>query len=366
MSLYVPGPRANGVSGALAVFMLLMLVSGTMNTLLMKFMVMQKVPQGPGARSTGFDHPFFQSLLMMIGESLCLIAYFCTRRKQDSAEASGAPKGVFMVACLLDWTATTLVNMAYALIPASVVQMTRGAIVIFTCLFSVLFLRRRQHGYHAAGVLLVFLGITLVSLSAFFDPVAAATSEAPKHSDAVVSRRLFGIALCVGAQVFQASMLVYEEKIMSRYSVPPLQVVGLEGVCGIVVGLGLLTFLNIFELESTPAAFYQMAHSQPLMMAVTGSVFSIAIFNYSGVTVTQQASAVARSTVDVSRTILIWAAELLLRWNTFNVIQLFGFAILAVGTLLYNRLIVVPALEPPEEAKAVLGGEAPSKARGEA
>merc|ERR1719436_995500 len=139
----------------------------------MKFMVVQQVPTGPGAPKQGFEHPYFQSLLMMIGEFLCLIAFFLAKTiKRDGEETNvqNAPKHVFMVACLLDWTATTLVNMAYVLIAASVVQMTRGAIVIFTCLFSVIFLGRRQHGYHIAGVSLVFLGITFVSLSAFVNP----------------------------------------------------------------------------------------------------------------------------------------------------------------------------------------------------
>merc|ERR1719293_243949 len=104
-----------------------------------------------------------------MGEFLCLIAYY-TSKKADVTKDSSAPKYIFMIACLLDWTATTLVNMAYVLIAASIVQMTRGAIVIFTCLLSVVFLGRRQQRFHIVGVALVFLGITLVSLSAFINP----------------------------------------------------------------------------------------------------------------------------------------------------------------------------------------------------
>jgi drug/metabolite transporter (DMT)-like permease len=325
----------------------MMLISGTANTLLMKFMVMQKVPTGPTALSTGFDHPYFQSLLMMIGEFLCLIAYRFTQKPQDSCKVHDAPTHIFLVASCLDWTATTLVNMAYVVIAASVVQMTRGAIVIFTCLISVVFLGRRQHRYHIVGVMLVFLGITLVSLSTFMNPEQA---DAQRTSSA---SKIFGIGLCIGAQVFQASMLVYEEKIMSQYPVPPLQVVGMEGACGMAVGVILLSCLNMQGIESTPAALYQMSHSAPLLFAVIASIFSIAIFNFSGVTVTKQASAVARSTIDVSRTIIIWAIELTLGWNSFSFYELAGFFVLALGTLLYNRLIVVQCLEPPKEASPI-------------
>jgi len=332
-------------------FMLIMLVSGAFNTLLMKFMVMQKVPMAPGAAGEGFDQPYFQTLLMMIGEFLCLLAYYATRGESDKVNSADVPKSIFAFACLFDWTATTLVNMAYVCIPASVVQMTRGAIVIFTCVLSVLFLGRRQHKYHIVGVALVAVGITLVSLSTFFNPAHIASA-----SSVSTWTKLFGIGLCLGAQIFQASMLVYEEKIMSKYTVPPLMVVGMEGMFGIMFGLVLLSGLNAMHIENTAGAVYQITHSKPLLTAVIGSIFSIAFFNFSGVTVTQKASAVARSTIDVSRTIIIWAVELSMGWNTFNTLQLAGFFVLALGTMIYNRLITFEFLDThsPDELTAIL------------
>merc|ERR1719345_416264 len=106
-------------------------------------------------------------------------------------------------------------------------------------------------------------------------------------------------------------------------------------------------------MENTPAAFYQMTHSTPLMIACVASVFSIAFFNYAGVTVTQKASAVARSTIDCSRTIIIWAVELMVGWNVFSWLQLAGFVVLAIGTMLYNRIIIVTAFDPLPESGAL-------------
>merc|ERR1719171_3468596 len=104
-------------------------------------------------------------------------------------------------------------------------------------------------------------------------------------------------------------------------------------------------------IEDTSVAVYQMSSSKVLGLVIVASIFSIMIFNFSGVTVTQKASATARSTLDVSRTIIIWAVELLLGWNKFNWLQLAGFVLVAAGTLIYNRLIVISFLDPPEEAK---------------
>jgi len=332
------------------VFMLIMLISGACNTLLMKFMVMQKVPLSAGGEGVGFDQPYFQTLLMMVGEFLCLCVYYAKGR-DPNVNLAEIPKSIFAFACLFDWTATTLVNMAYMCLPASIIQMTRGAIVIFTCFLSVFFLGRRQYRYHLAGVGLVAVGITLVSLSTFMNP--AHSTAVPTVDTISNSVKLFGIGLCLTAQIFQASMIVYEEKIMSKYTVPPLLVVGMEGTFGIIFGVILLSILNFMHYENTPGAIYQIGHSKPLMMAVIGSIFSIAFFNFSGVTVTQKASAVARSTIDVSRTIIIWAVELSMGWNSFNLLQLVGFFVLAIGTMLYNRLITFQVLDvdTPEAAE---------------
>merc|ERR1719198_2553263 len=330
----------------------MMLISGACNTLLMKFMVIQQVPTGAGKAAAGFEHPFLQTLFMMIGEVLCLGAFFMSLRKQASAarQATSVPSWIFLVPCMCDWTATTLVNMAYVMIPASVIQMTRGAIVIFTCAMSMVFLGRRQHVYHGVGVGLVVVGITLVSLSALLTPHGESTAGPLGYGSGV---KVLGLSLCIFAQVFQASMIVYEEKIMHGFSVPPLQVVGMEGLFGIGIGIVLLSVVNGMGYESTSTALYQMSASKMLVATVIASIFSIAIFNYSGVTVTQKASATARSTIDVSRTILIWAVELLLGWNTFSWLQLGGFVLVACGTLLYNRLVVIQWFEPPVEAESL-------------
>merc|ERR1719486_783249 len=124
---------------------------------------------------------------------MCLGVYNYIRsdsEKKSDTSASQAPAWVFLVPCACDWTATTLVNGAFIFLPASVIQMTRGAIVLFTCLFSIVFLGRRQEKFHLLGVFLVFLGIAIVSFSAF-------------EFTAGVMGTMLGIALCVGGQVFQ-------------------------------------------------------------------------------------------------------------------------------------------------------------------
>jgi len=326
----------------LAPFMGVMLITGTANTILMKYMCTKEVPTGPHAAAVGFDHPFFQTVLMMIGELLCLGAFYASRKSVKKDEKS-VPAWVFLVPCACDWSATTLVNASYMFLAASVVQMTRGAIVIFTCAFSMIFLGRRQEKFHFLGVMLVAMGLTIVSLSALHKggPVVLGSN----------SHVLTGLAFTIGAQIFQASMLVYEEKVMKHadYHVEPMQMVGMEGFWGCIIGVFLLIGLNITGIEDSRGAIYQMTSSMPLAISIIGSIFSIAFFNWSGVTVTQKASATARSTIDSSRTILIWVVELALHWNKFNAEQMLGFVFLASGTMIYNQIIVLPGMRDKEK-----------------
>jgi drug/metabolite transporter (DMT)-like permease len=339
--------------------MVVMLISGTCNTILMKHQTNQVLPETPGGKPQPFDHPYIQTMFMMIGELACLAIFYAFLKKNAASSKKGvstdnsfftnwSQKSLFILPVLCDMTATTLVNMAFLKIPASVVQMTRGMIVFFTCLFSVIFLGRKQHGYHLVGVALVCAGITLVGYSQLN---GLDTASAAFH--AIV----FGITLCVVAQAFQASMLVVEEKVLHDYSVEPLLAVGLEGFFGVAILSVVIPYMCYMPdpvtgdpAESVSGAFHQMSLSPILTLSVVASIFSIAFFNVSGITVTKEASAVARSTIDCSRTILVWGLELSFGWARFNAWQLIGFVLLATGTMLYNRILPVPGfLEAPEE-----------------
>lgn len=327
-------------------FMLLMLLAGTVNILLLKFQHMQMVPTSEGAAPVPFDHPWFQAGLMMVGELMCLFIYLGTRTREDVEVAQKVPKTVFLVPCCCDIVATALFCMGLGFIAASVAQMCRGTIVLFVCAMSVVFLGRRQFPYHLAGVALVTVGIGFVALSALLGDRSGGHSAAS-------TRMLVGILLVIFAQLFQASMFVYEEKIMSQYVVRPLQVVGMEGLYGVGISALILSVLHTSGHADTPGAIYQIMHSHVLLASVLGSIIAVAFFNFAGATVTQRSSAVARTTIKMSSTILIWLVELTLGWNTFSFLQLFGFVLVAMGTLLYNRIFVVQSLEPSADSASL-------------
>lgn len=110
-------------------------------------------------------------------------------------------------------------------------------------------------------------------------------------------------------------------------------------------GTGTLTALCNFDyLENSAYAFKQMAGNPTIIWLSLGMMASIACFNVFGITTTKIASASQRSTIDTSRTLIIWIFSCLLGLEDFHYQSIFGFIFLVFGTLLYNEIIVLPIM----------------------
>lgn len=151
-----------------------------------------------------------------------------------------------------DIAGTTLMNVGLLFVAASIYQMTRGALVLFVGLFSVLFLRRRLHLYQWSALFIVVLGVAVVGLSgALFSgesghDITQDGSATDAASRALMQARdvartpeavqaIIGVLLIAAAQIFTATQFVLEEWILENYAMEPIHVVGWEGVFGFLV-----------------------------------------------------------------------------------------------------------------------------------
>jgi len=64
-----------------------------------------------------------------------------------------------------------------------------------------------------------------------------------------------------------------------------------------------------------------------------GNLFSIAFFNFAGVSVTKELSSTTRMVLDNARTIVIWAVSLAVKWEIFHPLPILGFILLVAGML---------------------------------
>ena len=224
-----------------------------------------------------------------------------------------------------DITGTTLMNVGLLFVAASIYQMTRGALVLFVGLFSVLFLHRKLYVYQWSALFIVVLGVALVGLAGAIAPNPQAQ---PKPQSLVQTALLavramvedikvqahtsealytvIGVLMIAAAQIFTATQFVLEEWMLEQYALEPLKVVGWEGIFGFivtVVGMIILHFAigrtekgknGYFDAEE---GWREVTHYRAIAVSSVLIMISIGGFNFFGLYVTRTVSATARSTI---------------------------------------------------------------------
>jgi drug/metabolite transporter (DMT)-like permease len=385
------------------------------------------------AKRKNFEQPVIQTLQMFVGESGCwlvvFISYLFSRFVTKSstayepldtedtrepllqedieapADATNMPAKPFadtehagqrlplkgwkilllaLPACC-DIAGTTLMNVGLLFVAASIYQMTRGALVLFVGLFSVIFLKRHMGAFKWASLFIVVAGVAVVGLAGALEnkkatvPGTAPGSDPPsmgelRHQmargtihmirDAAKSvvataqehsaaQTIIGMLLIAGAQIFTASQFVIEESIMAKYELDPLATVGWEGVFGFsvtAIGMVILHFA-VGRTDAGRGGYFdakeglsQVFQHRAIAASSLLTMVSIGGFNFFGLSVTRTVSATARSTIDTCRTLFIWVVSLGLGWETFKWLQVVGFGLLVYGTMLFNEIIQPPTV----------------------
>lgn len=341
------------------VFLALLLVTcGSINTISTKWTDKIKSYGKDDKTLREFNHPFVQACIMFMGEFLCVVVFkilFCRlQRKNDGSEDQHTlTKGnrnfsqfILMPPAMCDLIATSTMYVGLTLTYASSFQMLRGSVIIFVALFSKIFLGRQLGSRRWIGILFIATGLAIVGVSDMLS----------NDNKGDTTKILIGDCLIVLAQIITATQMTYEEKYVGSLNIPSLQAVGWEGIFGFVVLSILLVPMyfihvpSVFSnnprgvLEDAIDAFYMIKHNYLLLVPITGTVFSIAFFNFAGISVTKEISATTRMVLDSIRTIVIWSVSLAIGWQNFHPLQLLGFASLLFGMCIYNDIIVMRPL----------------------
>ena len=362
-------------------FMLLLLTTGSINT------IANKLQQSTEALKIKYKgHQKFITFCMFNGELLCLLFYWLKEGRfkknvksekliQSEKEKKQPKIWYFLFPALFDIMGTTISSISLTFLPSSIYQMFRGAIIIFTCSGSMLFLKSKFYRHHFFGIFIVVIGLCIVGLNAILNGNNA-TGENPA----------FGIFLAILSQVFSSLLLITEEKLLKGYETPPLKAVGLEGMWGVCVYIILLFGFYFIECNEWPEflqngvcirdsadennysirfenaifALEQIYDSTKLKCYLSLYVLSIAFFNFSGLTISKNVSSTARTIVDTMRTIVIWVFFLTMPFvpeetkETFSWLQLLGFSILILGSVIYNEILVIPFCGCAENTKEAI------------
>jgi drug/metabolite transporter (DMT)-like permease len=272
---------------------------------------------------------------------------------------------------------STLVFTGLNFLSSSVYQIMRGGIILSTAICTRLLLKEHLRPREYWGVLIATVGITLVGINSVL------FTSSSSHSTA---ETLLGIWLILMGLVFNGFFYVFEQKLLRKYHLEPLEMVGYEGLFGLLIYLVLLSFIQFIPCPFSPAGCAFTADSYPrieylptffaelgsnglLLGSTIAGMFTIAGFNFAGISATKYINAVSRSIGDVSRTVVVWIVGLIVaatigkshpnyKWEelklTSILIELVGFTILITGNLVNNGLIKLPWVREPDERATLL------------
>lgn len=351
-----------------------MLIFGTATVVTQKFLFEQKANGIPKYGYHEFRKPWFQTDTMFMGMTLSLFAYLILGRK-DSNEVNAVgdshqpqktgPKWKLYfysaLPAICDLSATGLMNIQLLYIQASVWQMLRGSMVIFSSIFCAFILKRPHFPYMWWAILGVVVALAIVGCSSVC--ATGAGKEGVSQGKTIMA-----IFLTICAQLIQATQLVIEDYILHDLETHPLQLVGLKGFWGFVfcssIVLPIVQFVHSTEgngiHEDIVDTFHMMGDSPILLVFVILYIFFILFYNIGGMLVINVFSAVHRTILEGLRTLCIWAVQLIIyystkdanigeQWNRWSFMQLSGFFLLFTSTLLYNKIIRLPCFYYPDE-----------------
>ncbi|CAE6356783.1 unnamed protein product [Rhizoctonia solani] len=350
-----------------------MLITGCANSLLTKWqdnMCVANCDPEDKHPARYFEQPVWQTLNMFVGEMLCFLPIIYAKlarpkkaqpllveedeevHKDHAVPMTGWKVCWLWLPALCDLTATTLMGVGLIHIPVSIYQMTRGALVLWVGVLSVILLRTRLFAFQWFSLVTVMFGVGLVGLSGSLirggDDAGFISNTAEADPELIM-----GMTLVLLAQLFAATQFVIEDKIMRTYSVEAMLAVGWEGFFGtftILLALPVIAYFPSIPLTIIPPS---SELTSSVLLASFMIMFSIASFNYFGLSVTRRVSATARSTIDTCRTLGIWVGSVMLGWEKIkwpgSVPQFIGFGFLVYGTFLFNGLVKPPSFMRPTE-----------------
>ncbi|XP_047137204.1 solute carrier family 35 member F6 [Hydra vulgaris] len=341
-----------------------MLLTGSINLLVIKSQY-QTTSTGLDGKKTLFNHAGIVTFTMFAGEALCLLGFCCSSRKTEMSnkqqvvhdqDSSGFIKQnqktnrllrlIFILPAACDVIGSTLSVIALIYLDASVAQMLRGSIIVFTGIFSKIFLKHKLKPSHWFGMVVTVTGLCLVGL--------ASVLKQDKSGNKNVENVVLGIFLTIISQIAGATQMVLEETFLKGKGFKPFYVVGMEGV----YGLFLMSFVLVgMRFLPKPTASFDntydalvMIKNNPVLIALTlVCLLSILFFNFFGMSVTRSLTAVHRTFLDACRSVIVWLCSIIIYYSTnqkygekfddkWGLLQIDGFLLLIIGTAIYYQL----------------------------
>ena len=359
----------------LYLLIILFIITGSLNTIFLKCI------QNIKSLEVKFEeHHWIYNHTMFLGELIALFFYIYIKKAkkeelkddknieneggtlQDSITEKTAKKPpvpsnlIFAISAGCDLLGSILSLFGLIYLSSSLYQMMTGFLLVLICLWSKILLKYNIYRHHILGIGSLILGLILVGLSVKF---ISKNNDKIKHP-------IIGTLLVIFAQFFSSFGYIVQEKIIKTYDVHPLQLVGYEGLWGIIVFTFLLIIFQFipcnnwgiegdictindndkYHLEDSIFSFRQIWEKKSILILFIFYIISIFLYNVVGINITKLVSSTSRAVADNARIVFVYLFFFIFgpegTKETFDLIQFIGFLFLIIGTLIYNEIIVLP------------------------
>ena len=381
---------------------------GTLKTICIKLCDQTKALNSAGA-DVYFNHPYLQTWGYFFGEQIFMFyillklciqisAFWRPIREQNSFKLGNQVhetdtlkhfgirnSWLAIPPMICDLITTVLIYIGLNLTTASSYQMISGSVVIFTGIGSHVFLGRRLRWFQWLGMMILCIGLITIGLGDLYDhipvkcyirakdstnnetynvkydiyPLQPLCENEVKQSARGMSSEILGDLFVIVAQITLSFQIVYEDYILSNYTISPLELLAWEGSYGFIMMSFLLVILNYIDIEneywsSSPSppwviensldGFIQLSNNMVLLVAFLIASVSGGIFSLLSIYLTGKISGTSTVILDQLRTIIVWTVSLILEWQHFQLLALLGFFFLIVGTAVYYYLEIIPMI----------------------
>ncbi len=317
---------------------------------------------------TKFKKSIFLSTVVFSSMVLVLIYFAAFRRKKaDPATYSRKMMMLMFIPSILECVALVLQFYAQGIMSLSLSMIMKGAKVVFSAIFTVTFLHRKQYAYHWFAVFFCLAGLAIAGTSEYLNDVTDAGYIA------------LGCGLCLIGELMKAFHVIYDEKMLKVNKCDTTFVVGMEGLYSIVflVPTLLLVWLAFpgsdnDSYEHLPDTFHRIGES-PMLIGLFATLPIVVVFlAVAGMMIIKYLTGVHNALISVARSIAAWAFELVFfyaapasmsaqygePWGTYSPLKLVGFLMVIAATLIYDGSLRLPCIfyypsDPSAETQSI-------------
>jgi hypothetical protein len=156
--------------------------------------------------------------------------------------------------CIFDTFASILSDIGLIVLKESIYTMIKGSsIIIITIVMSKLILKSKINIWdHIIAFVIVVAGFIIVGISTLFESDKDGIEEKSEFF-----YNLLAIIILLVAMFIQSLQFIYEEFMMTEYSIDPLFFIGLEGVFGLFINLIFYIIFYYVECGKNPKWFFK-------------------------------------------------------------------------------------------------------------